>query len=260
MKIMKHLFSFLLIILTLSISTEAKAWGMLGHRVVGEVASKHLNESTKSKIKSILGNQTLAEVSNWMDDIKSDKAYDSLKPWHYVTIPDGMKYSETNIPPRGDAITGINFAINQLKREDLDPKLEKEYLMILIHLIGDIHQPLHVGNGEDRGGNQVNVKWFGTPSNLHRVWDSDIIDGKLYSYTELTAIINHPTHEEIVSWQSDSVEDWAHQCMEFRSGIYDFGSDYGWEYKYQYNNWGILKDQLLKGGVRLAGILNDIYG
>lgn len=257
---MRSLFTVLLISLSLSVSFYGRTWGMLGHRVVGEVASKHLNEATKNKLQSILGNQTLAEVSNWMDDIKSDEKYDSLKPWHYVTIPDGMKYSETNLNPKGDVISGINFVVNQLKREDLDPEMEKEFLMILVHLVGDIHQPLHVGNGEDRGGNQVKVSWFGSNSNLHRVWDSDIVDGKKYSYTELTSIINHPTHEEIVKWQTDSVEDWAHQCMPFRDGIYDFESDYGWEYKYQYAHWGTLKIQLLKGGVRLAGILNDIYG
>jgi hypothetical protein len=257
---MKHLFSIVLVILSLAISFEGKAWGMLGHRVIGEVASKHLNEATKHKIQSILGNQTLAEVSNWMDDIKSDKKYDSLKPWHYVTIPNGMKYSETNVNPKGDAISGINFVIEQLKKEGLDPQLEKEYLMILIHLVGDIHQPLHVGNGNDKGGNDVKMSWFGGSSNLHKIWDSEIIDGKKYSYTELTDIINHPTHEELVNWQSDSVDDWAHQCMPFRDGIYEYESGYAWEYKYQYAHWGTMKNQLLKGGVRLAGVLNDIYG
>src|SRR5690554_7476679 len=93
--------------------------------------------------------------------------------------------------------------------------------MILVHLVGDVHQPLHVGNGKDRGGNDVKVSWFGENSNLHKIWDSEIIDGKKYSYTELTAIINHPSHEELVEWQSDSVEDWAHQCMVFRDDIYN---------------------------------------
>ncbi|WP_107039695.1 S1/P1 nuclease [Brumimicrobium mesophilum] len=257
---MKQIFTFILIILCLSVSIEGRAWGLLGHRVIGEIASLHLHESTKNKIQNILGHQTLAEVSTWMDDIKSDSKYDSLKPWHYTTIPDGMKYNETNVNPKGDVIYGINFIVEELKKGELNPQLEKEYLMMLVHLIGDIHQPLHVGNGEDRGGNQAKVTWFGESSNLHRVWDSEMIDGKLYSYTELTKIINHPMHEELVSWQSDSVEDWAHQCMEFRNGIYEYGDDYGWEYKYQYTHWDTMKLQLLKGGVRLAGILNEIYG
>lgn len=257
---MKYYLTFTLIVFTFFFSVECKAWGLLGHRVVGEVASKHLNETAKHKVQGILGNRTLAEVSNWMDEIKSDKKYDSLKPWHYVTIPNGMKYSETNVNPKGDVISGINFVVKQLKKGDLDPQLEKEYLMILVHLVGDVHQPLHVGNGKDRGGNDVKVSWFGENSNLHKIWDSEIIDEKKYSYTELTAIINHPSHEELVEWQSDSVEDWAHQCMVFRDDIYNYETGYAWEYKYQYAHWGTLKKQLLKGGVRLAGVLNDIYG
>ncbi|RFC53314.1 S1/P1 nuclease [Brumimicrobium aurantiacum] len=257
---MKRIITYILFVFTLIVSLEANAWGLLGHRVVGEVAIHHLNESAKHKIKSILGNQTLAEVSTWMDDIKSDSKYDSLKPWHYVTIPDGMRYSETNKNPQGDVIAGINFVVDQLKSDTIDPTREKEYLMMLVHLVGDIHQPLHVGNGTDRGGNQVEVRWFGEKSNLHRVWDTQMLDGKKYSYTELTKIINHPEHEEIVSWQTDNVEDWAHQCMEFRDGIYTMADGYSWAYKYQYVHWDTMKKQLLKGGVRLAGLLNDIYG
>ncbi|PKR81330.1 S1/P1 Nuclease [Brumimicrobium salinarum] len=232
---------------------------MLGHRVVGEVASKHLNEGAKEKLKSILGNKTLAEVSNWMDDIKSDSKYDSLKPWHYVTIPDGLTYQQTNKNPKGDAISGINFVVAHLKKDNLDPQLEQEYLNILVHLVGDLHQPLHVGNGNDRGGNDVKMKWFGKSSNLHRIWDSEIIDGKLYSYTELTKIINHPTSEQVEEIQAGTVEDWAHESMTFREGIYAYDTGYAWEYKYQYAHWETLKNQLLKGGIRLAGILNEIY-
>src|SRR5690554_4697468 len=99
---MKSLIKIALIVSCLLFSLEVSAWGMLGHRVVGEVANEHLSEEAKEKLKSILGNKTLAEVSNWMDDIKSDSKYDSLKPWHYVTIPDGLRYQQTNKNPKGD--------------------------------------------------------------------------------------------------------------------------------------------------------------
>src|SRR5690554_4572030 len=151
---MRYSLSVLLIGFTFLFSLEAKSWGMLGHRVVGEIASKHLNETAKNKLQAILGHQTLAEISTWMDDIKSDKKYDSLRPWHYVTIPNEMKYDQTNINPKGDAIYGVNYVVDALKKGELSPELEKEYLMILVHLVGDIHQPLHVGNGKDVGGNK----------------------------------------------------------------------------------------------------------
>jgi hypothetical protein len=252
---------FLFPILLIFLSTQnVLSWGMTGHRVVGEVASEHLSRKAAKNLKSLLGHKTLAEVSNWMDDIKSDHAYDSLKPWHYTTIPDGQTYDETTPNPDGDVIQGISFLVDALKKGGLSKDLERDYVKLLVHLVGDIHQPLHVGNGEDRGGNDLDVEWFWEPSNIHRVWDSGMIDSKQYSYTELSKIINHPTKEEVETLQSSSVVDWAHEAMTFRGGIYDIPENSEINYKYRYQHWETMKNQLMKGGVRLAGLLNEIYG
>ncbi len=239
---------------------NASAWGLLGHRVVGEVAEHHLNDAAKVKVNEILGDLTLAEVSNWMDDIKSDDSYDSLRPWHYTTIPDGKTYADITPSEKGDVVQGIKMMVEGLKSGKLTSKLEKEYLMILVHLVGDIHQPLHVGNGEDRGGNDVKVEWFWESSNLHRVWDSGIIDSKQYSYTELTNLVDHATESEVEAWQSKEVEAWANECISFRNGIYDIPSNNKINYEYRYKHWNTVKSQLAKGGIRLAGLLNEIYG
>jgi len=259
-KLKKGIMKSILTIFALYTSLTAGAWGMLGHRVVGEVAQSHLNETAKGKVANILGAMTLAEVSNWMDDIKSNDKYDSLRPWHYTTIPDGKTYADITPSEKGDVVQGIKKMVQGLRSGNLSSKLEKEYLMILVHLVGDIHQPLHVGNGEDRGGNDVKVEWFWDSSNLHRVWDSGIIDSKQYSYTELTNLVNHPTENEVEEWQSAEVEEWANECMSFRNGIYDLPSNNKINYEYRYKHWDTVQLQLLKGGVRLAGILNDIYG
>lgn len=248
------------LVASLFIYLNVGAWGLLGHRVVGEVAERHLSANAKLKVDEILDDMTLAEVSNWMDDIKSDNSYDSLRPWHYTTIPDGKTYADITPSEKGDVVQGIKMMIEGLKSGKLSSKLQKEYLMILVHLVGDIHQPLHVGNGEDRGGNNVKVEWFWESSNLHRVWDSGIIDSKQYSYTELTELVNHPKDGELEKWQSSSVEEWANECMSFRNGIYDIPSNNKINYEYRYKHWDTVKRQLLKGGVRLAGILNEIYG
>jgi hypothetical protein len=257
---MKRIFLALVLLFSLLSSGKLLAWGMIGHRVVGEVASEHLSKKAAKNIKKILGHETLAEVSNWMDDIKSDHAYDSLKPWHYTTIPDGMTYGETTPNPEGDVIYGITFLVEALKSGELSKALERDYIKLLVHLVGDIHQPLHVGNGEDRGGNDVDVEWFWESSNIHRVWDSGMIESKQYSYTELAKIINHPSKDEIETLQSTSVEDWAHEAMAFRDGIYDLPEDGKINYQYRYKHWDTMKSQLMKGGVRLAGLLNEIYG
>ena len=131
---------------------------------------------------------------------------------------------------------------------------------MLIHLVGDVHQPLHVGRAEDLGGNTIKLRWFGENSNLHKVWDSDILDGKLYSYTELATLINHPTLEQMSVWQTGNIEVWLQENIAIRPSIYDFdAAGRSWEYKYMYANWPIIKMQLLKGGIRLAGVLNEIF-
>ena len=258
--IMTRIFVASFLLFSLLTSNKLQAWGMIGHRVVGEVASKHISDKTAEALKELLGHETLAEVSNWMDDIKSDHAYDSLKPWHYTTIPDGMTYGETTPNPDGDVIQGITFLVEALKKGNLSKDLERDYVKLLVHLVGDIHQPLHVGNGEDKGGNTVKVEWFWEPSNIHRVWDSGMIDSKQYSYTELAKIVNHPSEKEVETLQSTSVVDWAHEAMTFRDGIYDLPDNGKINYEYRYKHWDTMKNQLMKGGVRLAGLLNEIYG
>ena len=259
---MKYFVSIVLITFSLTISQNSWAWGKTGHRVVGEVASKYLTKKSKEKIREILKGHSMAEVSNFLDDIKSDsqKKYDTLRPYHYVNIPDGMKYSEINHNPQGDAVQGINIAIAKLKTHQLSPEEEAFYLKILIHLVGDIHQPLHTGRENDKGGNDIYVSWFGKKSNLHKVWDSEMINDKLYSYTELANIVNITTSKEVKKWQSDNIDVWIQENMTLRPGIYKLNSNKKLGYKYSYNHWGDVKQQLLKGGVRLAGILNEIYG
>ena len=246
--------------LLLMVSHSVLAWGVTGHRVIGEVAESHLSEKAKLKVAEILGDMTLAEVSTWMDDIKSDHNYDSLKVWHYTTIPDGKTYLDVKPNAKGDVVQGIRSMVAGLKSGNLSENQEREYLRILVHLVGDVHQPLHVGNGKDRGGNDIKVSWFWKSSNLHRVWDSGMIDRKQYSYTELTNLVNHPQVNEIKDWQATRIEDWANECLIFRDGIYDLPSDKKISFEYMYAHWETVKKQLLKGGVRLAGILNEIYG
>ena len=120
-----------------------------------------------------------------MDEIRSDSLYDFTSDWHWVTVPDGQNYAQTEKNPKGDVIFTIERIITELKSKKLSAKQESEYVKMLIHLVGDIHQPLHVGGGADRGGNEVKLMWFRVESNLHRIWDSDMIDDTRLSYREL---------------------------------------------------------------------------
>ncbi len=233
-------------------------WGQTGHRVVGEIASSHVNSKAARKIKLILGHETLAEVSTYMDFIKSDKNFDFMNPWHYATIPDGEDYQ--GAPPDGDAIHTINRIIAELKSGSFTYGDEAFNLKCLVHLIGDIHMPLHVGNGLDRGGNDVRVEYFGEQSNLHRVWDSDIIDSQQLSYTEYATWINHVEASQKEIWQNSLPMDWAQESKYYRDQAYVLPDNLRLYYRYNFDNIELINLRLLQAGVRLAAILNEIYG
>lgn len=250
----------LLLIAFVAISYNVWAWGQTGHRVVGQIAENHLTRKAKKNIAKVLGDETLAEVSTWMDFIKSDKQFDHMKPWHYATIPDGKTYAEAGTPKEGDIIVTIDRLVKELKSKQFTDGGEAVALKCLVHLIGDIHQPLHVGKGDDRGANAISVKYFWKKSNLHRVWDSGIIDEQQYSYTEYTDWIDHASKMEVSTWQQDNVLTWAMESVSYRPAIYDLPNSKKISYKYNYKHLEIVNKRLLQGGIRLAGILNEIYG
>lgn len=242
-------------------SLQSFGWGATGHRIVGLIAEFHLSKKAKKNIEIILGHETLAEVSNYMDFIKSDATYRHMSPWHYATIPNGKTYAEIGTPEEGDVIVTIQRLMQELETKEFTDEDEAFALKCLVHLIGDIHQPLHVGNGEDRGGNDVKLEYFWQSSNLHRVWDSGIIDGQQYSYTEYANWINHPTEQQLKEWSSLNVLDWANESVDVRNQCYDTVPENGkLSYRYNFDNIELLNQRLLQAGIRLANVLNEIYG
>lgn len=254
---MKKLIPFILLSL---LSFNLFSWGQTGHRVVGLIAEKHLTKKARKNLEKLLENETLAEVSNFMDFIKSDHEYDHMSPWHYATIPDGQTYEEAGTPEEGDVIVTISRLVDELEKKTFTEQDELFNLKCLVHLIGDIHQPLHVGNGEDKGGNDVKLDYFWSSSNLHRVWDTGIIDGTNYSYTEYVAWINHASKDQISEWQSSSVMDWAYESKSYREQVYDLPESMKISYRYDYENLELVNQRLLQAGIRLAAVLNQIYG
>ena len=247
-------------IYTLLFVFQSFGWGMTGHRIVGLIAERHLSKKALKNIDKILQKETIAEVSNFMDFIKSDNTYRHMSPWHYATIPDDRSYSEAGTPEKGDVIATIERLIEELKSKQFSDQDELFALKCLIHLVGDVHQPLHVGNGKDRGGNDVKLEYFWETSNLHRVWDTNMIEAQNYSYTEYVDWIDHPTEEQLSEWSSVRVLDWANESKEYRKQCYaTMPEDKKLSYRYNYDNIDLLNLRLLQAGIRLANVLNDIY-
>lgn len=240
-------------------STAAFGWGATGHRAVGYVADKHLTKKARKALERILQGQPLAMTGPWMDDIKSDSLYNHTHDWHWVTIQKGETYDQSVKNPKGDIVQTIERLIAELKAKTLTAHQEAEHVKMLIHLIGDLHQPLHVGFGNDQGGNAVKVTWFGNNSNLHRVWDSDMIDGSKLSYTELAEALPKPDAVRIKTLQSTTVRFWADESRSHHDQVYAYGNG-KLGYDYNYKNFNLVLQRISDAGIRLAGVLNQIYG
>jgi len=236
-------------------------WGATGHRTIGEIAEKHLTKKAKKQIEDLLNGQGLAFVSTFGDEIKSDHKYDKYYTWHYVNFPFDTKYENSQKDKKGDIVMGIEHCVNALKDPSTSQKDKVFYLKFLVHLIGDLHQPLHVGRKEDKGGNDIKVLWHYKKSNLHRVWDTDMIEFYNMSYTELSKNTKNLSRAQIESISEGSILDWTYESQALAKKIYKSAKmDDKLSYRYSYKYFGLVRSQLQKSGIRLAKVLNDIYG
>lgn len=235
-------------------------WGKTGHRVVGEVAQQHLSRKAQRAVNDLLNGSSLAFVSTYADEIRSDSRYKKYDPWHYVNFPLDKNYGEVPLNPDGDVIQAIDFCIKTLK----DPNETREnkifFLKLLVHFIGDLHQPMHLGLAEDKGGNDFQVQWFGRGSNMHRVWDSGLIDDFGMSYQELANNLPRLSKAQKKHIMQSTLSDWVPEIRKHTVEIYSTtqkGEKLGYAYAYQYNS--LVLEQLQKAGLRLAATLNAIF-
>ena len=263
-------------------------WGKTGHRVVGHIASENLSKSSKKAISALLGHTNLALFSNWADFIKSDPSFRYANPWHYVNFPMESTYQKSKKNKKGDIVQKITFFKEKLKKyHQLDKKQKNAKdspekreailaLKFLIHFIADLHQPLHVGLKKDRGGNDLLVKWFQDRTNLHRLWDSDLIDFQKLSYTELASFIllkqaktNWPKKAHTLVWVQESRSHLKDIYKDFFERLKKRGKKSSRQTKtkdlltlsYTYNHkwFSLIEQRLYLGGLRLAETLNSIF-
>ena len=235
-------------------------WSKTGHRVVGEVAQENLTKKAAKAIAELLDGQSLAAVSNFGDVIKADSSYRKFSAWHYVNYPSDKKYGDETPSKQGDLMTGIEKCIEIIKDKNSSKADRTLFLKMLVHLIGDLHQPMHVGRLEDKGGNDIQVRWFNKGSNLHRVWDSNIIDDYGMSYTELASNLPRLSKAQKKAIQKGDIYDWVEESQDLANEIYgsvEIGEKL--YYRYSYDWFATVEIQLEKGGLRLAKVLNELF-
>ena len=274
----------ILVLLTVSFSINALSWGPTGHRIVGEIAQQHLSPNVQRKVKSLLDDQSLAQVSTWADEIKSDPDnYRHTYSWHYMTWPAGQ--DEYEYHGEGSLLQSIQDNLKTIKSSSATKMAKATALKFLVHLVGDLHQPLHVGNGQDMGGNTCQVIFHGERTNLHALWDEKLIEKNLLSFTEYVSFLMEKKEFLKINETERRILGWAKESRTLRDLIYPaevekpkkhgkviLVKDYcrrdidhmdselpklGYKYSYQFKE--DMEKRLLLGGIRLGEIINETF-
>lgn len=234
------------LLLALLLSPNAFGWGAFGHRVIGALAERRLCKEAAEHARATLGGQSLSEASTWADEKRTDPAYRYMKPWHYVGMPFGSHYEDDRHDPRGDVVTAVASALERLRANET----AAEGLRMLIHFVGDAHQPLHAGRHEDGGGNAVDVTWFGKDDSLHHVWDTGLPTKSGLTVEALAAELDADHGEVALARPAD----WVDESSALAPTVYPESPRLGDEYVRKF--LPVAKRRLFEAGVRLATLLN----
>jgi hypothetical protein len=248
-----------LVLLSLAVPSTALAWGPNGHRIVGRIAMNHLTDEAAIAVQCLIGPETLAQVSTWPDEIRPDPNWKKAEPWHFISIDDNETLETTARNPAGDVVEAIQRLEGVLRNPQASRKDRQEALKFLVHFVGDLHNPLHVGRRADRGGNEIKVTLFGEPTNLHSVWDAGLLESEKLSYSEFAEFIDHPTQQELQTWQAAPLTEWVKESKALRAKVYTLPADNKLGNDYIYVNLPTVKQRLLQAGVRLAAMLNSVF-
>ncbi len=243
---------------------QVLAWGQEGHRIIAEVAYHYISSGTRSKIDKVLGKHGMVYVANWADEIKSDTIYpESISEgWHFQDLGGGLSDSMVVamldcLPNEGGAMFHVIDSIFALLQKEPTNELA---LRFFVHLSGDWYCPMHIAHLDDRGGNQVRMKWFGSNTNLHSVWDSKLISSQGYSYTEYAQFLIDTYDKERKNLLKRTKEELVVENYHLTSEIYKYQETFdGNTYYYVYHFHKAMEWQLYKAGVRLAMHLEQIY-
>jgi hypothetical protein len=253
-------------------ASPAAAWGPIGHRITAEIAQHHVSGQTRAHIEQILGHEQLPESATWPDEQRSspDPFWRTAGPWHYVTLPEDAAADALQHPPEGDAVTALDQFTAVLRDPAASPADRARALRLVVHIVGDLHMPLHTGKDGDRGGNDFRVTWFDEPQNLHWVWDEGMINRQQLSYSEYAARLEaRTTPQQVIDWWDARPLTWLDESIGLRNRIYPAtGPEIGLgtqeapvplSWQYQYDWVPDMELRLQQAGIRIAAYLDDVF-
>lgn len=240
----------------------ASAWGPKGHDVTAYIAECNLSPEAAAEVDRVFEGCSPVYWCNWLDSASHTPEYAYSKTWHYLNVDEGMTLETMPKNENGDILTALHDLVEALSSRDLPADEEALKLKMLVHLMGDLHCPMHAGHLSDLGGNLTPVRFFGQETCLHTVWDTDLPEAAhRWSYTEWQNQIDRLREDEVTAITSGSMEEWLRETLDICAEIYEFtpaGTDISYDYISKYTP--VIERQFLRGGHRLAALLNAIYG
>ncbi|MDR2511599.1 MAG: S1/P1 nuclease [Bacteroidales bacterium] len=252
---MKKLLSILLIF----IPTLFFGWSKSGHRVIGQIAEKLMTDEAITNMNAVLNDAGAAMVANWGDFVKSDPRFKQFSSWHYTNLPADLSRDKFEAAALDTFSGQCIYRVIQLVDILKDNPSDVNCLKMLIHIVGDMFQPMHLGSVYDLGGNKVPITWFGKKSNLHSLWDDGLIDGEKLSYTEYATFLLNTHKPQRIEYSPQAVFDAAWKTYQITEKIYKEKDKVSDHYKYIYAYKSIWEQQFVDGGILLGTILQYIY-
>ncbi len=239
---------------------NSRRWGPMGHRIVARVAAARLTRGAAAEVARLLDGGSLASVASWADSVRTRRP--ETGPWHYVDIPTWeQRYDPIRDCKGGQCVIAALEAKLAILADRKRSKEERgDALRFVVHFVGDMHQPLHAGERADKGGNDVKLSYEGRQTNLHALWDSGLLNATLESEEAFVSAITERLENrgDLAIVTSGSITDWAIESHDVaRDVVYAFlPASLAVDHSYLTAVRPVLEDRLLRGGVRLAALLN----
>ena len=261
---MNKIFTIIVVLIISSANSTVRGWGAVGHDAIACIAEAHLSKKAKKQVQKLLEEKSMVYYSTWMDEIRDDSIYKFTTTWHYANVDEGKTYETMSKHPDGDVVTATYLSIQILKDKTQSDSVRSMHLKFLMHMIGDLHCPMHAGRATDLGGNRYPIIWRNQEINLHRLWDSPIVEAaRSWSYSEwctnLDVKMDKKQKKAIIA-DGDPLT-WFKETVIIAGDIYqntpenETVSYYAYVKKYT----PVVERQFLYAGHRLAYLLNTIF-
>lgn len=237
------------------------AYDVVAHRVIAHIAYNNLSKKARKQTDNVLGKRGIVYTASWADEIKSDDAYSYSYEWHFQNLAENLTEEDIKNLYENPLQEGMHlfFALQEMIKRLENDKKDAEALKFLVHFVGDLHQPLHLGRKEDKGANTIRMDWFGRKTNLHAVWDGSLVAYRNMSSDEYALYLEETYEKQKKQELEMSVLQSIQKTYLLANEIYAYDMSNKNNYHYAYRFMGDLDEQLYRAGIQLANILNKIF-